>query len=479
MDALGRTRLRSLPRIAVLVTVVYLCVGSAPQMAAAAVSGSQVWESRYAWAGNDRATAMASGPDGSEVFVTGYSTGSTTGVDFATASYDTSTGATLWVRRYNRLEGSNDFANALGVSPDGSAVFVTGTSEGNDGADPDYVTVAYEASTGDMLWATRYAGPGGDRDTPTALEVSPDGTEIFVTGPSIGRRGDEDYATVAYDTATGSQSWVRRHDGRGEGDDWPNALGVSADGSQVFVTGSSDGSILHRNTEYATLAYDTATGARSWIQRYKGPGDRSDAAIDLAVSHDGSEVIVTGQGAGPEPSGANYATVAYAALTGVKLWVKRYNGPGDGADRALAVRLSPNDSVVAVTGESDGTSGRSDYATVAYDASTGARLWSQRYDGASHLYDRAVAIGISSDGSQVFVTGSSTESYFNTEYATLAYDAATGAELWIAHYQGPGRRSDAPADLAASPEGLGVFVTGASLGPRSNYDFATVAYASG
>jgi hypothetical protein len=57
------------------------------------------------------------------------------------------------VRRYNGPGNSYDFANALGVSPDGSKVFVTGESNASSALDSkDYATVAYNASTGASLW---------------------------------------------------------------------------------------------------------------------------------------------------------------------------------------------------------------------------------------------------------------------------------------------------------------------------------------
>lgn len=49
--------------------------------------------------------------------------------------------------------------------------------------------------------------------------MSPDGSEVFVTGYSIGNRTSYDYATLAYDASTGDQLWLRRYNGSANGDD--------------------------------------------------------------------------------------------------------------------------------------------------------------------------------------------------------------------------------------------------------------------
>jgi hypothetical protein len=134
------------------------------------------------------------------VFVTGGSNGSTSFWDYATVAYEASTGAKLWANRYNGPENDLDIAYSVGVSPDGSDVVVTGVSWGS-GSDYDYATVAYDATVGTELWAKRYNGPGNGYDAAYAVAVSPDGSGVFVTGESAGVSSMSDFATVAYQVA--------------------------------------------------------------------------------------------------------------------------------------------------------------------------------------------------------------------------------------------------------------------------------------
>jgi outer membrane protein assembly factor BamB len=124
---------------------------------------------------------------------------------------------------------------------------------------------------------------------------------------------------------------------------------------------------------------------------------------------------------GRESSSA-YLTVAYNAATGARVWRTVYAGEA-GSDAADAIAASPDGSTVYVTGETQPfvagqtTVRSSNYATVAYNASTGARLWTAIHQGAmgQHLVV-ARSVTVSPDSSTVFVTG-----YANGSILTLAY----------------------------------------------------------
>jgi hypothetical protein len=436
-----------------------------------ATPAAKLWLKTYNGPGNDDdcAAALSVSPDGSTVFVTGYSYGSTGHMDYATVAQNASTGAKIWVKRYDGPDHLSDRATAMGVSPDGSTVFVTGYSYGWTGSD-DYATVAYRASTGKRLWAKRYNGPGNNYDNAWALRVSPDGSTVFVTGGSDGLAHRSDYATIAYSASTGAELWVMRYDGPAGFYDLGTALDVSPDGSTLFVTGDSGTST---GDDYATVAYDASTGSELWVTRYDGT-NQPDGATALRVSPDGSTVFVTGFSDGLTGF-PDFASLAYDASTGAQVWVARYDGPGSGSDGATGLAVSPDASTVFVTGESVGSTSSYDYATLAYDASTGAEKWLERYNGPANNFDEATALGVRPNGSAVFVTGLSIGS-FNSDFATVAYDASTGGELSVKRYDGPAKGDDQAHALGISPDGFTLFVTGFRTDSTSGFDYATLAY---
>jgi WD40 repeat protein len=450
-----------------------------------AAPGAQLWVARYSGPASrqDFAESMAVSPDGRRVFVTGQSDGGpTTGSDYATSAYRAATGRRLWVRRYNgpgggvRAQDHVDAARSVAVSPDGNTVFVTGESIGRTSG-YDYATVAYSAATGTRLWVRRYNGPGNGFDAALAVTVSPGGARVFVTGDSYGRTTLDDYATVAYRAATGRRLWVRRYNGPANGLDDTSSMEVSPGGTRVFVTGiSADPGGSSVADDYATVAYSAATGRRLWVSRYNGSPSRRrvNGASSMAVSPGGTRVFVTGYSFLPTTHN-DYATVAYSAATGKRLWVRRYNGPANRHDFASSVAVSPGGTRVFVTGYSYGGTTSIDYATVAYSAAAGHQLWVSRYNGPANTSE-ASSVAVSPAGRTVYVTGFSEGLAGEDDYATVAYSAATGGQRWVSRYAGPSNGSSSACCLAVSPAGTKVFVTGYSYGGTTGIDYATVAY---
>jgi WD40 repeat protein len=464
-----------------VVAIAVLGMSSGPRPAAEATAlpgdamggvhgGAERWVSRYDGTDglDDSAAAVGVSPDGSTVLVTGASEGSGTGTDYATAAYDSVTGMELWVARYDGPAHAEDTARALAVSDDGARVFVTGSSSGSHGINA-YATVAYDLFTGTELWAMRNDGRGRGFTKAVAVDASPDGSRVFVTGGAVGSNGALEYVTLAYDAASGASQWRARYDGPSDFGDVAAGLDLSPDGSRVFVTGYSG--IRSGESVYGTIAYDALTGRKLWVARYGGKGQGGQAA-GIRASPDGSSVFVTGYSAAPGEFQVDFATVAYDASTGETRWDARYDGPAHLDDLATALSVGPDGSSVFVTGFSD-SSNAVGFATLAYDASTGAQLWVARSKGSSE-YAITIAAGVSPDGSEIFVAGRSLAGA-DLDVATAAYDTVTGGKRWSVRYDGPDNLADGASGLAVSPNGTSVYVTGYSWATNGD-DYLTIAY---
>jgi outer membrane protein assembly factor BamB len=354
------------------------------------------------------------------------------------------------------------------MSPDGGTIYVGGLDYRLQ--PPTSELAAYAASTGTELWAQRQ-----HQDAWLVIldmAVSPDGSMLYVTG--IASRATYDFETVAYRASTGEPLWVRTYDGTGHGSDVPSGLAVSPDGSTVFVTGNSWSGAAYLDD--VTIAYDAASGAGLWIRRYEGPGHHTDSPVAVAVSPDGSDVFVTGFSDTTFEYSSNYTTIAYRAQSGRQLWVAEYDGPAALADRPWGMVVTPDSSTLVVTGESPGADGL-DFATVAYATGTGAQRWVARYDGPSAGADQGLDIDVAPDGSSVYVSGESDGASGHVDIATVAYATSDGTQRWVTRYTGPGIGEDEPADIAVSPDGTTVFVTGSSPAAGTTYlDDVTIAY---
>lgn len=414
------------------------------ELAAISVEGgSKVWAAGYegpadAW---DIPYSTLVSPDEEIVYVTGMRDYPRTpnviafggcAVDFRPASaitlaYRVADGTPLWASGLDE-ESSLDAAFGSALSPDGERLYVAGlvAAGTGDDCDVDFGVAALDTATGEEVWSTSIAGAAGGRDQGMTVAVTPDGGMLVATGITSVANGDAKYLTVGFDLPDEksgdapddvSERWRSTFHGGPCVDErtfffavctqappGPRGLVMAPDGETVFVTGETEyagSSELSGPREYATLAYDTATGAERWVARYRSGADGHRTPNGIAIDPQGARVFVTGLTIGETEATWEQGTVAYDAATGTELWAHTY--PDVGAQgEGLDVVVAPDGRRVYVTGNSDG-----DAATLAYDPADGSVLWTARFNPAVHglEYAEGRRLVVSRDGDRVFVLG--------------------------------------------------------------------------
>jgi DNA-binding beta-propeller fold protein YncE len=369
-----------------------------------AATGQKIWASRYRGRSNtiDTPWAIAVSPDGATVFVTGESTDTPNIHDYATVAYDTTTGIERWTARFDDGSHGEDTAQSIAVSPDGNRVFVTGYADAFSDH-PFAATLAYNAVTGEQDWKANITG--ADSASAAKVVASSSGDRVFVLGSRDGQA-----LSVAYDATTGARLWTGEYQRSGDFNGFQSGA-VSSDGSTLYVVGASRAA--NDDRDYETIAYDALTGRARWHARFDNASHGDDRPSSIAVSPDGSRVFVTGTSDEGFDTATHVTTLAYDTTDGHRLWRSLYS-TGQFATDARTIAVSPDGSRVVVSGSGMFAQHETDYVTNAYDTATGARIWRSRYGRGQNL-DVARGMVIDPTGSRVFVTGGS------GDYATVAF----------------------------------------------------------
>ena len=293
-----------------------------------------------------------------------------------------------------------------------------------------------------------------------AYTLAVSGTRVFVAGTGRNASGNSDWLVRAYDAGTGEVKWTDQWDLAGK-DDWANALGVSD--NRVFVAGT--GINASGNFDWLVRAYDAGTGEVLWSKQWDLAGG-NDFAIRIAVS--GNQVFVAGSGTNASGN-FDWLVRAYDAGTGAVLWTDQWDLGGYGSANALAISANQ----VFVAGVGHNASGNFDWLVRAYDAGTGEVLWSKQWDLAGG-YDFAWGIAVSCK--QVLVAGEGTNASGNTDWLVRAYDAGTGEVKWTDQCNLAGK-NDVARNLVLS--GNQVLVAGTGTNASGNFDWLVRAYDAG
>ena len=165
-------------------------------------SGTLQWAQKFNGTANLSDMARCMGVDASGNVYTGgvtYLTGGNS--DIALIKYNSS-GTQQWLRTINGQGNALDFANDLILDAAGN-IFLTGQSTGLS-TGYNYLTARYSPS-GSQVWLQTYLGPGNEHDYANAIALGLNGV-VYVTGQSEGTTTGKDFATVKYAQTVGIQN---------------------------------------------------------------------------------------------------------------------------------------------------------------------------------------------------------------------------------------------------------------------------------
>lgn len=311
------------------------------------------------------------------IFVTGQSQGSGTGLDFVTLKYAPN-GTLLWSRRYSRAGNNSDIPWATVVDRTDGSVYVAGGSYSTT-ADFDFLLIKYDAN-GNRLWVKVYDGAAHGYDFVSGL-ILDNARNVIITGGSTGVGTDVDFATLKF-APDGTRLWVKRYNSIYNFVDFANAIAVDGSGN-VFVTGNSyrSGTECH----FVTIKYDP-DGTRLWV------ADFSNRGIDIpwAIATDlAGNVFVAGQSA-TSTTGSDYLLIKYDTNRR-ELWKRRFNGAGSDTDVATALAVDSFGNAYVTGFSYSGSEEGNDIVTLRYNNS-GDLLWQQTFAGTGHHDDLGNAL---------------------------------------------------------------------------------------
>jgi hypothetical protein len=439
---------------------------------------------------------IATSPDGKLVFIAGTSdqnpSSGATNYQVVTIAYDSSTGNVVWTTPYLAPDGFQSLAQSLAVG--GSRVFVVEFEQSQTQLVSG--TIAYDATSGNPIWTAPALYNNGNGFAKT-VAASADGARVYVTGSTVVKLPDGTYhidaTTIAYDGATGAQLWVASVPGPtgAPPPGFADGFGVAAVGGKVFMAVRQSDAQAYSH-ELDLLVIDDITGQTLVT------GSRpihADDEVGLTVSADGSRAFMEVQDLPVDSSGTTHGVmgvVAFDAKTGQSLWLADYFGPNPTGSLQSGsipwmwgpIATSPDGSrVFAATESVDGDFGLAGtgFTTVAYDGASGTQLWIAEHNTntpVNYIFAGPM-VTIDPAGRAVYVTGPAEQA---ETFATIAYDPATGAPFKTGMYTSAPGESNA---FTISPDGSRVFVGASSTSSvntstdSTNSDIVALRYDTG
>ncbi|MBU0765873.1 MAG: T9SS type A sorting domain-containing protein, partial [Bacteroidetes bacterium] len=351
-----------------------------------------------------------------------------------------------WAETYSSPDSLYNIGSAIDL--DGN-IYVAGTC--NDlQSGSDIVLIRYDKD-GTQEWVVRYNGQGNGYDYLKDMFADDDGT-VYLTGTSLNAAGNFDIVTLCY-YRTGFKKWEAQYDGQANSADQPVSIEKGGNGN-IHVTGSSYGTDVM--TDIVLLSY-SPDGAVNWSARFDSGSD--DQPYDMAIDND-DNIIIGGASGTHELS--DFILLKYNPQ-GTLICTAGYDNGGLDAIRKIAVDEANNIYLAAVSRDVS-----IDILTAKYSPA-GQQVWSDRYHGVSGTDEKSIC-GIKSDPEgEMIVTGSS-----DNEFLCIKY-SADGDKKWITSFKSIYENGDIPNSMDIDNEGI-IYMTGFSRlpGTTKSGDIVTV-----
>lgn len=362
-----------------------------------------------------------------------------------------------------------DLAKAIAVDGDGNSVLVgsfTGTTNFGTGtltsAGAGDIIIAKYASDGTPVWAQRFGGTGNDTAYAVAIDPAANcdgvgGSDCIVvagnfnavidlgTGPLVSAGGADIF--VAKYASSGAPLWAHRY---GSASD-ESGYGVAVDArGNVFLTGffmsATDfggGTLYSPYMDEDTFVLKLSpAGAYLWARNFSNTSRDIGQAVAVTAAGD---VVVTGYNLGAfegqQARGKeDIFVVRLAGSTGAKLWSQRFGGAT--TDQAFSVAVDSADDIV-VTGVFQGSV---DFGSGALSATgqdiflleltgAGAFRWVKHFGGTFDYVNSGLAVATDSDAN-VVVSG---QFKGTADFGTGPLASANGsADAFVAKYTAAG-----------------------------------------
>jgi hypothetical protein len=258
-----------------------------------------------------------------------------------------------------------------------------------------------------------------------------------------------------------TQAWIKYYSSTDTVENVATALDAN---NNVYITGH----IKTSPTNYDLIVQKRdSLGTLLWTYTYNNSTIEKGKAIKVDAS---GNVYVTGESNGA--GGGRDAITIKLNASGVSQWLTRFNNFSTGTDDGVDIDIDATGNVY-ITGSCNNSSGNQDIYVIKYNSS-GTQQWKTLYDGTGHIGDKGVALAVTSNGNDVYVTGIGDQNGSNSYIVTQKLSGSSGAVSWTTVKNGTANGNDKP--YAISIVGSNIAVCGEIKNTTTNLDYITEVY---